>query len=200
MIHSWKKEITRAEWGFWVFSVIIPQARRCCLAHLTQACMPQEAPRECLAWLACCHGLCSLVHATHFCVKLKLSPHGQLVASCAALWALQPQHPLMPSTSLCTKFTDLPQFTCCKSRPKEFVLSLARGKQNQTLRPSTATGPRPEFDRPAFNQHASSCISELISVYGPAVQRLVWGMSFPCAASSCPHGTTRPHAYTAFIA
>lgn len=73
--------------------------------------MPQKAPRECLAWLAGRHGLCSLVHATHFCVKLELSPHGQLVESCRALRELQPQHPFMPSTSLCIMCIDSPRRT-----------------------------------------------------------------------------------------
>lgn len=65
---------------------------------------------------------------------------------------------------------------------------------------SSATGPCPELDEPAFNQHTSGCISGLISVCGPAAQSLVWDTSFPCTASSPPHGTTRPRAYTAFIA
>lgn len=73
--------------------------------------MPQKTPRECLAWLAGRHGLCSLVHATHFCVKLELSPHGQLVKSCRALWELQPQHPFIPSTSLCIMCIDSPRRT-----------------------------------------------------------------------------------------
>lgn len=73
--------------------------------------MPQKTPRECLAWLAECHGLCSLVHASHFCVKLELSPHGQLVESCRALRELQPQHPFMPSTSLCIMCIDSPRRT-----------------------------------------------------------------------------------------
>lgn len=65
---------------------------------------------------------------------------------------------------------------------------------------SSATGPCPELDEPAFNQHTSGCISGLISVCGPAAQSLVWDMSFPCTASSPPHGTARPRAYTACIA
>lgn len=65
---------------------------------------------------------------------------------------------------------------------------------------SSATGLCPELDEPAFNQHTSGCISGLISVCGPAAQSLVWGISFPCTANSPPHGTARPHAYTACIA
>lgn len=65
---------------------------------------------------------------------------------------------------------------------------------------SSATGLCPELDAPAFNQHTSGSISGLISKCGPAAQSLVWGISFPCTASSPPHGTARPHAYTACIA
>ncbi len=62
---------------------------------------------------------------------------------------------------------------------------------------SSATGPCPELDEPAFNQHTSGCISGLISVRGPAAQSLVWDISFSCTVSFPPHGTARPRAYLA---
>lgn len=74
-------------------------------------CMLQEAPRECLAWLARCRGLCCLVRATHFCVKLKLSPHGQLVLSYGALQKLKPTHLFTPSISRYIIDVDPREFT-----------------------------------------------------------------------------------------
>lgn len=95
--------------------------------------------------MAPCHGLCSRVHASHFCMKLKLSPHGQLVASCRAPWEPLPQHPFIPSTSLHITFIDSYQFSSSASLRVKFV---SRPCNRRTV----------DLGEPAFNQDTLSRI------------------------------------------
>lgn len=112
--------------------------------HPTQVAFSKKPYGECPTWLALCRGLCSRVHASYFCVKLKLSPHGQLVASCRAPWEPLPQHPFIPSTSLHITFIDSYQFSRSESLLLKFVL-------RPWNRPSVDLG------EPAFNQDTSRC-------------------------------------------